>query len=372
MVSATKSYPHIAWIDFLRGISAFAVVLFHVRVDLWVGWNEISSHPQNYGLVERIVSLLSLPLPFFGYAVMMFFLVSGFCIHYPYANSERELKLKSYFIRRFFRIYPPYIAVIFLGLLSEQLTHFLGQSSSSIKTVVQSIFMTQNYGSGQMVSNPSLWSLPVEVELYLVYPFFYWILLRWGIRRAMMFVLVTSLLASGSLLFLGNSLISGSFLKYWIIWCAGALLAEWKKQDQVPPWYSHHTIVVLSIIVVAVAAYLLSVPVDLQNFIWAGAYFMIMLWGLSKPDPLLKLGGLLRNICLFLGLISYSLYLVHFPFFRLGGAAWLAVFGSKPGNLLIAFIACLLCIPISYAFYNFFEAPSHRLARQLAKSKKFT
>jgi peptidoglycan/LPS O-acetylase OafA/YrhL len=89
-----KSTNHFAWIDFLRGLAAVGIVLYHVRVDLWVGWVEISTHPESFSIFDRVAALLSIPLPFLRSAVMLFFLVSGFCVHYPYAASGRLLELK--------------------------------------------------------------------------------------------------------------------------------------------------------------------------------------------------------------------------------------------------------------------------------------
>lgn len=371
MVSEVKSTYHFEWIDFLRGISAFGVVLFHVRVDLWVGWLAISSTPNKYSLFDRSVAFLSLPMPFLGSAVMMFFLVSGFCIHYPYAASGRELKLKSYSIRRFLRIYPPYLAVVILSVLIDWATSFGGHSSSTLPKVIQTVFMLQNYGpqASQIASNPSLWSLPIEVELYFFYPLFYWLLISTRMKLAMILVAGVSLAAMG-LFLLGNSWILGNFAIYWIIWCAGALLAEWTRRNKLPKWQPWYSLVMASAFLMAIAANYLKLNEAIQHLLWGGAYFTMILWGLAHPHPLRILGTRMKKMFLSLGLISYSLYLVHFPFFKLCGAVWVVTFGTKPANLLIPLAFSILSIPIAYIFYWFFEAPSHRLARRIATTKK--
>jgi peptidoglycan/LPS O-acetylase OafA/YrhL len=307
---------------------------------------------------------------------MLFFLVSGFCIHYPYAALGRSLNLKSYSIRRFLRIYPPYLAVVVLGVLIEWFRyHYFGLGRSSISKVITTIFMLQNFeGSSdeQMFANPSLWSLPIEVQLYIVYPLFYLLLLRIGIKWSMFSVGVVSIGALVLLLVANTDLYShsrtyqvGNFSIYWIIWCAGALLAEWAKREQLPKWRSWLWLVMAFVLIIAMMIYFLKLFIGIQNLVWAGFYFMVMLWGLTQTNPLRFLNMRLKKLFLWLGLISYSLYLVHYPFFRFCGAIWVGMFGTKPGNFLIPLVFSVLSIPVAYAFYSYIEAPSHRLARKI-------
>ena len=155
-------------IDVLCGLSGLAIVVFHVRVDLWVGWREISAHPLHYGLFDRVAACLALPTVFLGEAVMMFFILSGFCIHWPHAVSRKKPVLKTYARRRFFRIYPPYLVALLLSIgIDVAVQRIAGGPGSAWSKYVESIGMVQNYTAspGQVRSNPPLWSLPVEVEL---------------------------------------------------------------------------------------------------------------------------------------------------------------------------------------------------------------
>ena len=316
-----KSKSYFPWIDFLRGVSVLGIVLYLVRVDLWVGWVAISTQPESFSIFDRAAALLSIPIPFLRPAVMLFFLVSGFCIHYPYAASGRSWELKSYTIRRFLRIYPPYLAAVVFGVLIEGiLSHYFDQEVSPVAKVLQTVFMVQNYSSdgGQMYSNPALWSLPVEVELYLVYPLFYLLLRRCGIKWSMFSAGVVStaalaLLLGPNLQNYNNTQIGygGHFAVYWIIWCAGALLAEWVKREQLPKWHPGLWLVMAFALLAGISVTLLKLLVVIQELVWGGFYFTVMLWGLTQTEPLGFLSPKMRKTFSFLGLIAYSLYLLN-------------------------------------------------------------
>src|ERR1700730_19118372 len=105
-----------AWVDALRGVASLEVTLFHGQLRLWAGVGVLLAGSAAPSLFDRISLALSLP-GHFGYAgVMLFFLLSGFCIHHPNARAER-LDLGDFAIRRFIRIYPPYVAALDASLI---------------------------------------------------------------------------------------------------------------------------------------------------------------------------------------------------------------------------------------------------------------
>ena len=226
--------------------------------------------------------------------------------------------------------------------------------------------MLQNFGAGQMASNPSLWSLPVEAELYLAYPLFYWLARRQGWKTALTMVSLVSLTALG-LSFRFQGAVAGHFAVYWIIWCAGALLAQAAARRKLPVWNGGLGILTAAALAATLAGYLLKWPSLVQNFGSAWFYFMLMLWGMTRPEPLRWLPERVRKALLFIGTISYSLYLVHFPMFRLCSAVWVAQFGAKPANFFVPLFFTLLALPVAALFHAMMEAPSHRLARKVGR-----
>jgi peptidoglycan/LPS O-acetylase OafA/YrhL len=72
----------------------------------------------------RGLSMLQLFFTLGGVAVDLFFVLSGYCIHRRGArelatNPKASLDLKQYAIRRIWRIYPTYVAALFLTALID-------------------------------------------------------------------------------------------------------------------------------------------------------------------------------------------------------------------------------------------------------------
>ena len=148
-----KNSERVPIIDFLRGISCIGILLYHVRVDLWVGWREIQNNPDEYSTFSKAVAWLSVPAPFMGYSILLFFLISGFCIHYPNTISSARPCWKTYFKGRFWRIYPTYlIAIIFTSLISYYCHIQWDDRTWSLERILRVLTVSQNYPPKQSVS----------------------------------------------------------------------------------------------------------------------------------------------------------------------------------------------------------------------------
>ncbi len=65
-------------------------------------------------------------------------------------------------------------------------------------------------------------------------------------------------------------------------------------------------------------------------------------------------------------MVSYSIYLLHFPLFRLLGFIWTGVFGGKPESFLVPTLGVVLVVPIAWLFYRSVEVPALKIGRRLA------
>lgn len=355
-------------IDVLRGLAALGVAWFHSRVDLWVGYREINEHPDVFSAVDRGLSWLSLPVSQMGSLVMLFFVLSGFCIHLPLAGKETPVQLLPYGVRRGLRIYPAYLATLVLCLaLAVALAWYESGSRPDLTRYLCSTVLLQNwvFQGGQVAINPSLWSIPIEVELYLVYPVLLWSYLRFGFYGSL--ALTLGCTSVGWLLFFqGSPLAQFTFFKFAIIWNSGAWLAERYAEKRLPRWRISHTFVLITVLCGTPMIGLAGMDVFYVHYGWGLASFLGLWWLITDGEKYLPNQSRLVRLLSQLGTVSYSLYLIHFPLFRVAGGIWFELFGSKPASFLVPTVATLIVIPFACIFYIVVEKPSHALARRLA------
>jgi len=314
---------------------------------------------------------------------MLFFVLSGFVIHLPNTYGGPFL-IPIYFARRFARIYPPYVIALALSVVVWLLLPEVTDYHGGWVIVEKALLMVQNYPHFgydlprlQPARNFALWSLPVELELYIVYPILLIGARRWGFNRMVLAVVATSAVSTAFELGLRTTNDSSSALAAWlptfahylVIWCAGAWLAQRMVDDQLPKWDIKWTILFIA----SAACSLLGrdklhVPIPIDDFFWALTFFCLILWILSLPAR--REAFTRRVFAPFrqLGKISYSLYLIHLPvFFVISGTVFSAS-GYRTTNFAYCVGSTLIAIAVAAIFYFCVEAPSTRFARRFARS----
>ena len=136
-------------------------------------------------------------------AVGGFFMLSGFLVFFSYLRSK---SLKQYFLRRAQRIMPPYIAIVLLCAVggvfitnlsagdyfsSSQFWQYLGANltfANFLQPSLPGVFEGQVYES----VNGSLWTMKVEVLLYLSIPLAAWFMMRSSRVWALVLIYVLS------------------------------------------------------------------------------------------------------------------------------------------------------------------------------------
>ena len=152
--------------DLIRLFAAFQVVILHMN-----GHLKIVS-PGNWWQI-----FLECIRPFPG--VPIFFTISGFLI---FASYDRNQSIRKYFKNRFLRIYPlifvaTIITAILLIVFSNGRLSFKGLGIWFFGQVTIFQYYTPNalryFGVG--TPNGALWTIPVELEFYLLVPILYFI-----------------------------------------------------------------------------------------------------------------------------------------------------------------------------------------------------
>jgi peptidoglycan/LPS O-acetylase OafA/YrhL len=155
----------------LRGVAAFWVVIYHYSVQCLPN---LDAAPYTY-LVHK------------GYlAVDMFFMLSGFVMTHVYHRAFSESvarNYRSFLFARVARIYPLHLLILVLfvataiaaqltaGARIDSLRNVPLQGSESVSAFVANVLMLQGLDAGQLSWNYPSWSISVEFMAYLLFPF---------------------------------------------------------------------------------------------------------------------------------------------------------------------------------------------------------
>ena len=226
--------PHrLPGIDVLRALAASAVVVFHIVLWPW-------AYAGDPGWIGKLWSSIGQIGP---WGVGIFFVLSGTCIHLPTARRlarglEPAIDNASYFRRRFRRIYPPHLLIIFLSWATaavvtmpswyQNADHYV-----SVPTPGQffaHLFMLHTFVPGARTSICNvLWTIALEAHFYLLYP----LLLRMRRRHRMETICAGLFAVMVALRLLDKVLppslagvMTGNFPGRWWEWVLGAVIAE--------------------------------------------------------------------------------------------------------------------------------------------------
>ena len=153
-------------IDVLRAVAALAVLFVHIPGFAYGGWREnpwlVPSLLMNYGYL----------------GVPLFIILSGFCIHLRIAEHARHanaasVNWKRFWLRRFLRLYPPYLVAIGFSLSLAYGVHhrYLAQDASGAADLAWHLLLVHNLSErfSLTLGNGAFWSLGTEEQLYLLY-----------------------------------------------------------------------------------------------------------------------------------------------------------------------------------------------------------
>jgi peptidoglycan/LPS O-acetylase OafA/YrhL len=192
-----QSARHIEFLDYVRGTAILAVFLFH-SLSAAYGFVTLRWHNwlPSFSVSKSFLVLLPVSLGWTGVAV--FFVVSGFCIHLSFQRDGRQWG--RFFVRRFFRIYPPYLlAVLFFALIfpATRLAFTYRPHADWLQLISHSLLI-HNFVPGYTNGiSASFWSIAVEAQLYCIYPVLLLLVGRLGWRRTLICLLVCEVLMRG-------------------------------------------------------------------------------------------------------------------------------------------------------------------------------
>lgn len=335
-------------VDGLRAVAVLSVILFHIDKGL-------------------------LPGGFVG--VDIFFVISGFLITGNIAREieEGRFSIVEFYRRRVKRIAPMMLLIICVTLLGSQLlmrpedARSVAESAAgsllSVANVYFWLFQDTGYFAADSAEIPllHLWSLGLEEQFYIVWPLMLLALYRPG--RDRQFTILSVLAALASFLLGAQLLVRAPSFAYYmlptragelLIGAVAAILAMHDAHRRVLPWMAN----LMAACGVALLAASLSLLNERQPFpgwlalpptLGAGLLLLSGRCGEKRISGFLSLAPLV-----WVGLISYSAYLWHWPllaFFRYGYGR----VSVEAGGAIL-----LLTLLLAWISYRCVEQPARR------------
>ena len=352
---------YIPELDGLRAIAILLVLLFHLNVPGFsLGWSGVN----------------------------LFFVISGFLITGILLDSkEKPHYFKNFYIRRTLRIFPIYymsLAVV---------TFYAILLGGKITDLPYYVIYLQNYLLGMKNWGPSFpiafnhtWSLALEEQFYLLWPLFVRILDRRKLFYCILSFFVISLGSRAFFMFATQNpnLVFTPLTTQLDGLGAGALLALLVRYEQVRiPDLIYRSKIILLLSAIGLAVVIFSTgpsaywnPVNyftqLKNLV---LYSFLGVFFASIVSLAIFNGGLLARFLqnkglMFIGKISYGIYLYHFPIFilmpKLAQYFGVEIFAEK--SWVADLIKLALTFIIAIISWNLIELPFLSLKERLTAS----
>ena len=285
-------------IDFLRALAVTFVIIFHFYPSF-------------------------LPNGYLG--VDMFFVISGFLISYQIFISvkDRKFSLKEFYIRRLKRILPASIFVLVAVFIISKFLLIDNDFLKFYQSLIYSLFFSSNFffwfDGGYFGPNDELkpllhyWSLAIEEQFYLIFPLAFLFFLKFfktnsNLISLVLIIIGISLFLNITLIYLGGA-IPAFFLMPTRIWnlCFGVLAMLLFINNN----KTHSEFEIIFYVSLIFLSLFIEVEFIPKNLLIVFSCFMI----LKKKFPkkfILK--NIIENkLIAYIGLISFSLYLWHWP-----------------------------------------------------------
>lgn len=378
-------------VDILRALAALAVLVNHLP--LWA---------DDAAPAVRFVVLAPREVGYLG--VTLFLVLSGFCIHLGVARGMARgggvrADWVGFWRRRFFRLYPPYAAAIVFGLLCYSLAGrprdpgapdrilWLPGDLLAHLLLVHNLFA--DYRS--TLGNAPLWTLGLEEQLYALYAVYLLVRRRGTAGQALKTALAVALVwrfgvqaywAAGGVPSWEQVVgpfpvrldgFSGWPPAHWLAWVLGAVAAEaYAGAVRLPGWcFRYRTAVAFALGALLCNHFTLGrlaqtewaagrpggVPVLalgkaltlLSEPLFAAATFVVVNAWVCREKEGAAYGPVGRGLAA-VGVMSYSLYLTHWPLIKLADS-WLPPEYTLAGSAWRSLLLVPPCLGFGALFF---------------------
>ena len=373
---------NIRFLDGLRGIAALMVLVGHARLLLWEGYTAgFKVHSETYSGIDKALMFALSPFRYGHEMVVLFFILSGFVIHLRFANQAHRVPmlLKTFWYKRLKRLYPPLLFAFLLTFILDSVGKSYGWRIYFQQTPYENInrdIVSITEGSvfvGNLLflmsvyvttfgSNVVTWSLMFEWWFYVLYPLFYYLILKIGFKKTSGLILILFLIS-----FFKDHLaplLLWKVLNSFIIWWMGAGLVEvWVNRATTTR--KLYALLPYGVWVLPIAFYLKEKNIEslygILDFVFGIGFtgLIAMCLQLNPRHLIIRVLNFLKP----LGDCSYTLYLIHVPIFVFMSGWLINTNGVLPKNQYYVIIGTVLVTIIAYLLHFIIEIP-------FTKSKK--
>lgn len=345
-------------LDAMRGLAALGVVFWHWRHFFYFGTQPGSPNFENLPLYD-----LFFPLYRQGWlAVDLFFTLSGFIFFWLYALRIRthDMGGRNFLVLRLSRLYPLHVATLLFVAVAQTVLHYRYHSywvyeANDARHFVLNLLFATSWGFESGFSfNAPVWSVSVEILLYAAF-FGLCRLLTPGLPLLVLLAVAGQFILKPVLGPIGEGLCS--------FFLGGCMFLVYKE-------ILHHNLaarLALPLLLLCAMLWALAITV-IHNRLSAAALAQFVVF----PVTILTLAvietvrGTLGRRLAFLGDISYSSYLLHFPL-QLAFVGFAAALNLRQSIfysnwVMLLFFGVLLFL--SWHSYHHFELPLQELIRR--------
>ena len=334
-----KSRDRVETIDVMRGIAA-----------LMVTWWHLFDPAVRYLNSDVLQAVATASARNGASGVYMFFVISGFVIPMAGVGGGRSIAFWSAIAKRMVRLYPPFlVSVLFAVGLMLAAAHMPGFAGRQPEVSAWQVFANASYLApyvGVEWINPVFWTLLIEVQYYFL---IYAVLRQMGSLPPQCLLIGTTIAAlfpltihSFSVIFDFTEFFATGFLAFLIVDGRISRLQG------------------VAAIGVALIVALLDQGVVVMLLAGVAAWFCTV-------------RGVAPKVLVWLGTISYSLYLTHFFVATKAFRFFTRYLGSNDAGIIASYALSLLaCIVVAYVFYYLIERPAIRWSHQISARRRAT
>ncbi|NHZ40067.1 acyltransferase family protein [Massilia aquatica] len=298
--------------------------------------------------------------------VDIFFVISGFLITSILLSQLEKgtFSIADFYVRRIRRIFPALTVVMLATLAFGWMTLLQGEFQQIGKHAVAGTTFVSNlvlwneagYFDNDGITKPflHLWSLGVEEQFYILWPLILWLVFSRKLRFLWVACVIFLISMSANLVLVTDHPVAAFFsplTRFWELMAGGVV--AYLQLHHAQRFTRHGTALSLGGAVLLGLAFWLTNEQSLFPGWWAmlpvgGACLLI----LAGKDAVLNRLVLGRRLPVAIGLISYPLYLWHWPLLSYGHI----IYGQKP-PMLVKVALIVAGFVLAYLTYRLVEIP---------------